>query len=104
MNDVWIGDNVVLKEGITVGNGSVIACNAVVTKDVPPYSIVGGIPAKVIRYRFEENIINALLESAWWECNILDLDFKYDCNIEQFILEIKRGNLKTMLFDGFTIK
>lgn len=66
-NDVWIGTNVIIKGGVTVGDGAVIAMGAVVTKDVPPYSIVGGVPAKVIKYRFTEEQIKRLLEIRWWD-------------------------------------
>ncbi len=65
-NDVWIGSNATVLGGVTVGDGAVIAAGAVVTKDVPPYAIVGGIPAKVIRYRFEKETIKKLLEIKWW--------------------------------------
>ncbi|CAM4029085.1 CatB-related O-acetyltransferase [Shewanella aquimarina] len=85
-NDVWIGNNVVLKPGITVGNGAVIAANAVVTRDVPDYAIIGGIPARVIRYRFSPNTINALLELRWWDYNFLNFkDIPLDTDIENFI-------------------
>ncbi len=66
-NDVWIGSNVSLLPGITISDGAVIAAGAVVTKDVPPYAIVGGVPAKIIRYRFEQEIITKLLEIKWWD-------------------------------------
>lgn len=66
-NDVWIGANVTLLPGITIGDGSVIAAGAVVSKDVPPYAIVGGVPAKLIKYRFEPEVIDSLLASQWWE-------------------------------------
>lgn len=66
-NDVWIGDNVKIKNGIKIGDGAVIGTSAVVTKDVPPYAIVTGIPAKIIKYRFSEDIIKELLELKWWE-------------------------------------
>ncbi|KRF13738.1 hypothetical protein ASG90_12905 [Nocardioides sp. Soil797] len=65
-NDVWIGANAVLLRGITVGDGAVIAAGAVVTRDVPPYAIVGGVPAKVIRHRFDESTIAELLDLQWW--------------------------------------
>lgn len=66
-NDVWIGANVILLPGITIGDGAIIAAGAVVSRDVPAYSIVGGVPAKVIKYRFEPDIVEKLLESKWWD-------------------------------------
>lgn len=65
-HDVWIGDQAMIKRGVKVGHGTIIGARAVVTKDVPPYAIVGGVPAKVIRYRFTEEIIERLLASQWW--------------------------------------
>lgn len=65
-HDVWIGHGVSIKQGIKIGHGAVIATGSVVTKDVEPYSIVGGCPAKFIRYRFSKDIIDLLLKSEWW--------------------------------------
>lgn len=65
-NDVWIGDSVKILGGVTIGDGAVVAAGAVVTKNVAPYSIVGGVPAKVIKYRFKEETIHDLLELKWW--------------------------------------
>lgn len=70
-NDVWIGEGVFLVGGITIGDGAVILAHAVVTKDIPPYAIVGGVPAKVLRYRYDEETIKFLLKIKWWN-NSLD--------------------------------
>ena len=65
-NDVWMGRNTTVMDGVTIGDGAVIATGAIVTKDIPPYAIAGGIPAKVIKYRFSPELINRLLEIKWW--------------------------------------
>lgn len=65
-NDVLIGANSVILSGITIGNGAVIGAGAVVTKDVPDYAVMGGVPARIIKYRFEKKIIYELLEIKWW--------------------------------------
>jgi len=72
-SDVWIGKNAVIMSGVKVGNGAIIGSNAVVTNDVPAYSIVGGVPAKVIRYRFNKDVINLLQEINWWDWSIEDI-------------------------------
>ena len=66
-NDVWVGSHSLILGGVRIGDGAVIGAGAVVTKDIPPYSIVGGVPAKVIRYRFSESIIEELLKTQWWD-------------------------------------
>lgn len=70
-NDVWIGYGSKIMEGVTLGNGCIIAAGAVVTKDVPPYSIYGGVPANLIKYRFSEKEISDLIKMSWW-------DFKFE--------------------------
>jgi len=71
-NDVWIGENVLLRPGITIGNGAVIAAGAVVAGDVPPFAIVGGTPARLIRYRFPEEVIARIEQVAWWQYHVAD--------------------------------
>tara|TARA_Y100001933_G_scaffold251641_1_gene289595 strand:- start:1256 stop:1885 length:630 start_codon:yes stop_codon:yes gene_type:complete len=66
-NDVWIGANVSLMDGVKIGDGAIVAANALVTKDVEPYSIVGGVPAKIIKKRFTDKEIAFLLQFKWWE-------------------------------------
>lgn len=70
-NDVWIGDNVVIVKGI-IGDGAVIGAGVVVTKDIPPYAIVAGNPAQIIKYRFDEEQIKCLLKEKWWKKSSLD--------------------------------
>lgn len=69
-NDVWIGYEALILSGVTVGDGAIIGSRAVVTKDVPPYTIVGGVPAKPIRRRFDGAVIERLEKLRWWDCDI----------------------------------
>ncbi len=69
-HDVWIGQDVLMKQGVSIGIGAVVAAGAVVTKNVAPYEIVGGVPAKHIRFRFDEKTIAGLLATEWWKYSI----------------------------------
>jgi acetyltransferase-like isoleucine patch superfamily enzyme len=73
-NDVWIGHAVIILGGVNIGDGAIIGAGSVVTKDVEPYSIVGGNPARLIRKRFDDNIIKELQELKWWDKTPEELD------------------------------
>lgn len=85
-NDVWIGYEAVILSGVTIGDGAVIGCRAVVTKDIPPYTIVGGVPAKPIRKRFDEETIKELQKIKWWDWP--------EEKIAERITAIQNGDLK----------
>ncbi|HIF9174735.1 TPA: CatB-related O-acetyltransferase [Photobacterium damselae] len=68
-NDVWIGSNSIILDGISVGNGAIIAAGSIVTKDVPPFAIVGGVPARIIKYRYTQDDINRIESTMWWDCD-----------------------------------
>nr|WP_196974899.1 CatB-related O-acetyltransferase [Corynebacterium diphtheriae] len=72
-NDVWIGYEAMIMPGVTIGDGVIIAARAVVTRDVEPYSVVGGIPAKLISKRFDDETIASLLDIAWWNFDLEDI-------------------------------
>lgn len=91
-NDVWIGCGAIILSGVAIGDGAVIGAGAVVTKDVEPYTIVAGVPAKPIRKRFEKEIIEELLKLQWW--NFSDRQLKE--NIEFFKEEITIGKIETL--------
>lgn len=91
-NDVWIGTHCIILDGLTIGNGAVIAAGSVVTKDVPAYAIVGGNPAKIIRYRFSREIIDEIEKTAFWDMSISEIN-KFDIhsrNIEDLLEQIKK--------------
>lgn len=93
-NDVWIAKNVTIVGGTKIGDGAIIALGAVVTKDVPPYAIVGGVPAKLIRYRFPDNQIFVLRKDKWWEKNDewLKEHAELFTNIENYINFLSNDN------------
>lgn len=86
-NDVWIGANCLVKGGITIGDGAIVGMGSVVTKNIEPYTIVGGDPAKIIRKRFSDDIINILMDIKWWNWNDEKIKHaaKYINNTDEFI-------------------
>lgn len=93
-NDVWIGCNCLILSGVKIGDGAVIGAGSVVTKDVDPYSVVAGVPAKVIKYRFEEEQIHSLNSIKWWNWPIDKIKSRYTSfsNIDSFINKYGNGN------------
>lgn len=88
-NDVWMGYEALVMPGVDIGSGAIIGARSVVTKDVPPYAVVAGNPAQVIRYRFDEKTIEQLLDIQWW-------DWPVD-KITRYIPEIGKGDIATLL-------
>ena len=86
-NDVWIGRDVLVRGGVVIGNGACVGMGAVVTKDVPPYAIVCGNPARVIRYRFSDDVIHRLEKICWWNYSLKKIDglANFADNVEEFI-------------------
>lgn len=85
-HDCWIGQRVFIVGGVKIGIGAVVLAGAVVTKDIPPYAIVGGVPAKVLKYRYDDDTINFLLKSEWWNMPIdwLETNYELFSNIDEF--------------------
>lgn len=104
-SDVWIGDGVVVIPGVTIGVGAVIGANSVVTRDVPPYAVAGGVPARVIKYRFPEEIIPNLLSTEWWERPTEKLQELPTGNIFEFIDAIEKEQARDVhRFGTYTLE
>lgn len=84
-NDVWMGRGAVVMPAVTIGTGAIVGAGAIVTKDIPPYAIVGGVPAKIIRYRSSAEVIDSMLKIAWWGWS----DEKIRENMDSFGLPIE---------------
>ena len=96
-NDVWIADDVIIHSGIIIGDGSIIAGQSVVTKDVPPYAVVAGNPARIVKYRFSPDIIQRFINVKWWDLPESIVISKLACinNDPIKFLEVAEDQLKT---------
>lgn len=103
-NDCWIGQNAVLMAGITIGTGAIIASHSVVTKSVEPYSIMGGNPASLIRWRFPFEIREALLSLKWWEYNFVDFNHLDIGDIGKFIQQFDALKSQLPIYSPTRIK
>lgn len=88
-HDVWVGANAIILDGVNIGNGAIIAAGAVVVKDVPAFAIVGGVPAKIIKYRFSEEMIKKIVETEWWYLSFSKL--------KEIAPLMRSGNVKDVL-------
>lgn len=102
-HDVWIGSNVTMSMGLEIGTGAVLASNSTVTKNVPPYAIVGGNPAKVIKYRFDESTIGRLLDSQWWNYHPRQVFQSVSTEFRNLMDDIDEGNLTAYDFAQLTL-
>ncbi len=104
-HDVWIGDSAILRAGVTIGTGAIVGAGAVVTRDVLPYEIVAGVPAKRIRMRFPDELAARLLASGWWDYDIRSLKESFD-KPEAFVdlFERERSSLPKLSFTVVTVE
>lgn len=91
-HDVWIGQNALIKDGVKIGNGAVVGMGSIVTKDIESYSIVAGNPARIIKYRFEKNVVEILLRSEWWLMDETELKENAMCfnDVKKFIEKVRK--------------
>ena len=96
-NDVWIGTRAIILQRVKISDGAVVGAGAVVTKDVPPYAIVAGVPAKIIKFRFEPDVVEKMLQIRWWEWPDEKIKHEADVltgNIEEFLTRHSPGIIR----------
>lgn len=101
-NDAWIGDSVYLSAGVSIGDGAIVAARAVVTHDVPPYAVVAGVPARVIQYRFQEDIVRRLQAIGWWNYDLSAIKGRLDFSKPIECLELLEKQISTGSLRRFT--
>jgi acetyltransferase-like isoleucine patch superfamily enzyme len=92
-HDVWLGHGVIVQAGVRIGTGAVVGSGAVVTKDIPPYAVAVGVPAKVIKMRFESDIIKKIISTAWWDWDRETLENRFQdfLNLDTFLKKHSGG-------------
>lgn len=102
-NDVWIGEGVLIMEGVTIGDGVIVAARAVVSKDVEPYTVVGGVPAKIIRVRLSKSIADKLLEKKWWEYSLDDMQEMSFDKPDEFIAQLNNKTIRKSNYRSYAV-
>jgi acetyltransferase-like isoleucine patch superfamily enzyme len=104
-HDVWIGDSVIIRAGVSIGSGAIVGAGAVVTRDVLPYEIIAGVPAKRIRMRFPDELAARLLQTGWWDHDVRSLKDSFD-RPEAFVdaFERERASLPKLVFATITME
>lgn len=105
-NDVWIGSGARIKTGVTIGDGAIIGAGSVVTKDIPAYAIVGGVPARKIKNRFADDLIKRLLKFGWWQYNLTGQKLPWEdvaSTLDELEKKVKAGELKPYVSPWYKI-
>lgn len=102
-NDVWIGDGSVKMPGVIISSGAIVGANSVVTKDVPPYAMVGGVPANIIKYRFPPDLIEKILNTKWWNISDASLKVMPKKNVFAFLDSFENRDFQIEFYDNYIL-